>query len=353
MIQKTRSQRSRELFQTFPKVELHRHLEGSLRLETLWDVARSHGITIPNSRELRSLVQVNDEQPYTFQNFLSKFQTLRLFYRSPEIIGRVTREAVEDAAEDNIRYLELRFTPVALSKVEGFPLADVMDWVTEGALSAQEEYGVVTRLIVSVNRNESVQLAEQVAQLAVDRQSKGVVGLDLAGSEANFPALPFVGLFREAQQAGLHLTIHAGEWGGANNVAEAIIAFNADRIGHGVRSMEDSAVIGLARERGIPLEVCITSNYQSGVVPALSDHPVIRMLNAGLNVTLNTDDPSIEAITLGNEYRLICKDLGLPIEMLVDRILAAINAAFLPEAERQVLHTKLKKELGRGGRKSS
>jgi adenosine deaminase len=120
-----------------------------------------------------------------------------------------------------------------------------------------------------------------------------------------------------------------------------------------VRSMEDSAVIGLARERGIPLEVCITSNYQSGVVPALSDHPVIRMLNAGLNVTLNTDDPSIEAITLGNEYRLICKDLGLPIEMLVDRILAAINAAFLPEAERQVLHTKLKKELGRGGRKSS
>jgi adenosine deaminase len=157
-------------------------------------------------------------------------------------------------------------------------------------------------LIASVNRHESVELAEQVAWLAAEKLGKGMYGLDLAGNEAEFPAGPFVGVFKEARQAGLHLTIHAGEWGGPENVRFAIEDFDAERIGHGVRVLEDQAVTDLARERGTIFEVCVTSNYQSGVVPALDAHPLKRMFEEGLNATINTDDPSVSRIMLSNTW---------------------------------------------------
>jgi adenosine deaminase len=343
--QQPSSHRSKELFRAFPKVELHRHLEGTLRLGTLWEVARDHDMVIPNTGRLRSLVQVNEEEPYTFENFLSKFETLRLFYRTPEIIGRVTREAIADAASDHVRYMELRFTPVALSKSQGYSLTEVMDWVIEGAIAAQKENPITVRLIASVNRNENILLAEQVAQLAVDRREKGIVGLDLAGNEAHFSALPFTGVFREVQKAGLHVTVHAGEWGGASNVSDAILSLQAERIGHGVRVMEDPRVISLALERQPAFEVCVTSNYQSGVVPVLSKHPLMSMLAAGLNITLNTDDPSISQITLSDEYCTVYEDLRMPLDALKERVLAAARAAFLSDTERQALVQSLTNEL--------
>jgi adenosine deaminase len=334
-----------ERYQAMPKVELHRHLEGSLRLQTLIEVARAHGIDIIGTGQLRSLVQINQGEPYTFQNFLSKFQTLRLFYRSPEVIGRITREAVADAGADNVCYMELRFTPVALSRAQGFTLAEVMDWVIEGAREADSEYGTTTKLIASVNRHEPVELAEQVAQLAVDRVDKGVVGLDLAGNEAQFSAVPFAEVFLGAQQEGLHLTVHAGEWGGADNVAEAIRELNADRIGHGVRVMEDPSVVDLARDRGVTFEVCITSNYQSGVVSSLEQHPITKMIQSGLNVTINTDDPRVSQITLSDEYRLACEEIGIPLDALQERIIAAAEASFLPENDRQRLVQSLEDQF--------
>lgn len=337
--------RPAEFYRALPKVELHRHLEGSLRLVTLLEVARAHGLDLLGTDRLRPLVQVGANDPLTSQNFLSKFETLRKFYRSPEVIARITQEAIADAAVDNVRYLELRFTPLALSKAENFPLAEVIDWVVEGARQAQGEHGIITRLIASVNRHESTQLAVQVVQLAVDRRDSGIVGLDLAGDEVNFTASPFVEVFREAREAGLHITVHAGEWGGAGNVAQAITQLSAERIGHGVRVMEDPAVVALARERGTTFEVCITSNYQTGVVPGLADHPVRDMLAAGLNVTLNTDDPGISQITLSDEYCLASENFGIPLATLRERALAAAQAAFLPEDERQGLAESLAREF--------
>src|SRR5512143_2716255 len=171
-------------YRTFPKVELHRHLEGTLRLRTMLEVADQHGITIPDDvLRLSSLVQMQEEESFTFQTFLSKFDTLRLFYRSPDIIHRITREAVEDAARDNVRYMELRFTPVALSRAERFPLHDVIDWVITAARDAALDFGIVVKLIASVNRHESPELAEQVSWLAAERRHDGIVGMDLAGNE--------------------------------------------------------------------------------------------------------------------------------------------------------------------------
>jgi adenosine deaminase len=336
------------IYHALPKVDLHRHLEGSLRLTTMLDIARAHGITIPVGLvSLSGLVQIQDEDPLTFTNFLEKFKTLRLFYRSPEVIHRVTREAVEDAAKDNVRYLELRFTPVALSRAEGFPLHDVMDWVITGSQEAARKHKIKVGLIASVNRHESPELAEQVARLAAEHVNKGMVGMDLAGNEAEFPAEPFVPVFREARQSGLRLTIHAGEWGGAPNVREAIEVLQAERIGHGVRVLEDPSVTALARERGVIFEVCVTSNYQSGVFASLGAHPLKDMFEQGLKVTLNTDDPSVSRITLSNEYHLVCDELGLPFETLKQSILTAAGAAFLPEPEKAKLVSSMKKALGK------
>jgi adenosine deaminase len=337
---------SPDIYSALPKVELHRHLEGSLRLDTMLDIAREFGVTVPISMDgLSSLVQIQERDPLTFQNFLAKFNTLRLFYRSPEIIQRVAREAVEDAARDNVRYMELRFTPVALGRAESYPLGEVMGWVCSSVAAAASEFGIQIGLIASVNRHESVELAEQVAALAVDYRLQGVVGMDLAGNEAEFSAEPFAGIFAGLRQSGLHLTIHAGEWAGAENVREAIEGLEAERIGHGVRVLEDEAVAALARERGTTFEVCVTSNYQSGVVPDLSRHPLPAMLEAGLDVTVNTDDPSVSRITLSDEYRLVCEELGLPLEALKARVLAAARAAFLPADRKEPLIATLKQEL--------
>ncbi|MEN8173837.1 MAG: adenosine deaminase [Chloroflexota bacterium] len=332
-------------YQALPKVELHRHLEGSLRVKTLMETAAAYNIPTNGIAALRSLVQVGDHDPYTYQNILSKFAVLRQFYRSPEIIERITREAIEDAAQDNVRYLELRFTPVALSRAGNFPLAEVIDRVIAGAQAGQDAWGLTTRLIVSVNRHESTGLAEKVAHLAADRIDKHIVGLDLAGNEAEFSAKPFVGIFREARQSGLKITVHAGEWDGAANVVEAIEELSAMRIGHGVRVLEDQRAVALALERAIPFEVCLTSNYHSGVVASLDAHPLRHLLDLGLNISLNADDPSISNITLGDEFYLASERLGLPLSVLGNCIAAGARAAFLPKKEKTALLASIQTEF--------
>ncbi len=337
--------RPEEFYKAMPKVDLHRHLEGSLRISTLVEVGNQHGMDILGTSDLRPLVQIGDGEPYTFENFLSKFVNLRLFYKSPEVIGRITKEAIEDAANDNVRYLELRFTPKALSNSEGFPMVDVMDWVIEGAEQGEEEYGVKTRLIVSTNRHESPDIAMEVVRLALERLDQGIVGLDLAGNEAEFSAEPFSGFIREAKQEGLRLTIHAGEWGPGNNVLEAIAILDTDRIGHGVRLFEEQRAVDLAKERRIPFEVCVTSNLQSGAIDTLEEHPILEMIDEGINVTINTDDPSVSKITLSQEYETLCEELDLPLNTLRERIIAGARAAFLPEEERQKLVSDLTAEF--------
>jgi adenosine deaminase len=333
-------------FRRLPKVELHRHLEGTLRLSTMLDVARQHRVPIPEDvLALSNLVQMQETDSYTFRTFLSKFDTLRLFYRSPDVIDRITREAVEDAAHDNVKYMELRFTPVALSRAERFPLHDVMDWVIAASQAEADALGITVRLIASVNRHESPELAEQVAWLAAERKDKGLVGMDLAGNEAEFSSQPFYGVFREARQAGLHICIHAGEWGPAANIREAIEQLGAERIAHGVRVLEDESVTQMARERGTPFEVCVTSNYQSGVVQEERMHPLPKMLEAGLDVTVNTDDPSVSRISLSDEYSVVCNELGVPVQTLTQRILAGAEAAFLPAPQRSQLVEQLEAEL--------
>ena len=331
--------KSAEFYRHLPKIELHRHLEGSLRLATILEIAETYDLDLPrdDSEAMKRLVQIGPDEPSTVTNFLSKFAVLRQMYKSPEIIRRITLEAVEDAAKDNIRHLELRFTPVALSKNAGFPMAEVIDWVCESALEAARRFRVSTVLLASVNRHESWQLAEEVAHLASDKRDQGIGGLDLAGDESAHGGEDFLGVFREAKAAGLKLTVHAGEWAGADSVMEAMERFEADRIGHGVRIVEDPRAVAVARDRRVVFEICPTSNVQSGAVSSLAAHPVALMCGAGLQVTINSDDPAISDIELADEYQLAHEKLDLSFSELRRSVITAAKSSFLPEEARFIL----------------
>jgi adenosine deaminase len=333
-----------------PKVDLHRHLEGSLRLDSLVEIARAEGLDLPTERgALAGRVQVGPGDPTTAQAFLGKFETLRHFYRSGEIIQRLTREAVLDAAQDGVRYLELRFNPGALASARKFPLEEVVDWVCRAASDEARASGVRVGLIVSVNRHEPVEVARGAARVAMDRMQEGIVGLDLAGKEWQFDAGPFREIFSEAKHAGLGVTVHAGEWAGAEAVRRALDVMGADRVGHGVRVMEDPSVVARARERGLVFEVCVRSNVQSGVVPSVDAHPLPRMIEAGLRVTLNTDDPQVSGTTLSDEYALACNEFAISTTTLQGMILTAAQASFLPAGEKKALEAGLVAELFGGG----
>jgi len=324
-------------FKAFPKIDLHRHMEGSLRLETLREIAAQYTIPLPPGEDLARLVQVQADDPRTMANFLAKFQVLRHFYQSPEIIRRLAYEVIADAALDGLCYVEVMFNPVAHNRMRGYPLDEVMDWVIESAMQASRDYNIGCRLIATINRHESPDLGAEVAELAADRRLKGIAAVNLAGNEQDFPAAPFKQIFDEAHARGLAVSIHAGEWNGAANVREAVLDLQAERISHGVRVLEDPEVVAIARQRQILFEVCLSSNLQSGVSPSLQQHPLRGMLEAGLNVSLNTDDPGIEDATLSDEYRMAHDNLGLPLATLANMTLSAARAAFLPPAEKEHL----------------
>lgn len=332
---------------SWPKVELHRHLEGSIRLSTLLDVAREYDIPLPanDMNRLRPYVQITDDDESNFAVFLGKFNVLRQFYRSMEIVRRLTREAVEDAARDNVRYMELRFTPHALARLEGLPYDEVIGGVAEEVERAQRDFNILVRLIVSVNRHESVEIAETVVDTAITLCDQGIVGVDLAGLEVGHSARPFRTLFHRAQAAGLHLTVHAGEWDGPENVRDAVIHLGARRIGHGVRSIEDSEVVQLLREQQVALEVCPTSNIHSGVIHRLEHHPLPDLFYLHVLTTINTDDPSLSNITLTDELALAHAGMGMSLDVIKQNILNAAHVAFLPDDERAALVAGLTADL--------
>ena len=322
-----------------PKIELHRHLEGAVRLETLIDIARDFGMEMPeyHPEVLRPFVQMMPDEPRTWQNFLAKFRVLRQFFLSPNVIRRITREVVEDAALDNVKYMELRSTPRALCNSMKATPDEVVRWVCETAMATAKIHDIQVRLIVSMNRHESVEVGEQVTKAAIAHMNMGVVGIDLAGIESDYTAYPFRHVFHMGRDAGLHITLHAGEWQGADSVWDAISNIGASRIGHGIRSIEDGGVVNVLLERNITLEVCPSSNVDSGVVSNMASHQLPILVASGLPITINTDDPLVSGITLTDELIRVLQYLPFTIDDIKGFMLNAARASFLNDDERRVL----------------
>jgi adenosine deaminase len=320
-----------------PKIELHRHLEGSVRLQTLVDIAQEHGMETDNIESIRPFVQMMPDEVRDSKHFLAKFMTLRQFYRSEDIVRRITREVIEDAALDNIRYMELRFTPKALCNFNQFPMSHMVQLVCETANQTAQEHGIQVRYIVSMNRHESVELGEQALEAALKNTDKGVVGIDLAGDEANHSALPFRELFKKAKANGMFVTVHAGEWSGASSVWDAVGNLKADRVGHGIKVLEDPAMMNVLIEREIALEICPTSNYLSGIVASLEAHPIVELTRHSVTTTINTDDPSVCNITLSEEIVQMMQHADVSMGEIHQYMLRAARSTFLSRSEKEML----------------
>jgi adenosine deaminase len=218
--------------------------------------------------------------------------------------------------------------------------------VCDAVEKAQRDRDIRVNLIVQIGREEDLETAAELARVALAYRDRGIVGLDLAGDEARYPAHPFIDIFREARREGLHVTVHAGEAGDPRNVEEAIRWLEAERIGHGVRSIEDSNVLKLLRERNVALEVCPTSNLQTGVVKHFWHHPLPDLLALNVPLSINTDDPSVSDTTLTDEYRVAIQAMGVTLDQIKQTIVTAAEVSFQTAEERALLADWFRKELG-------
>ncbi|MHB1458094.1 MAG: adenosine deaminase [Armatimonadota bacterium] len=319
-----------------PKFELHRHLEGSIRIQTLIDICRDHNVSLPSyDPDVMAEYIHLKKQADNLSGFLQPFRILKLAFVDRESIARISYEAVEDAALDNIRYVEFRFSPEFMAFYYKLSMNDVMDGIVEGNELAQKRYSITSKLVVSISRDlnpTTMQmpwpLPVEVAGLAVDYSDRGVVGLDLAGVESGYPPELYIEAFRIARNYALGITVHAGEDDGPQSVKNAIKYLGAKRIGHGVRIIQDPEVVRLAVDKGVVLEICPTSNVLTHAVPSLDEHPIRRLYDAGVKVTVNTDDPGVCDVTLTDEIILVMEKFGFTLADIEKITETARKAAF-------------------------
>jgi adenosine deaminase len=324
--------------QGYPLVELHRHLDGNVRVETVLDLCRQHGLELPawTVEELRPHVQILEREP-SLVHFIAKFELLRRAMVDYDAVRRIVRENLEDAAREGIDYIELRFSPYFMGETHGLDPFGVVDAVCDALEEGRGTVPVKAKLIGIIARNYGPETGRIELAAAIRGRERGVVALDLAGDEAGYPGELFVRHFQEAREAGLRTIAHAGEAAGAGSVRQAVLELKAERIGHGIRAIEDPAVLDLLAERRITLEVCPTSNLHTSTVPDYRSHPLPALLRRGIRCTLNTDDPSISGLDLAHEYRVASEELGLSAAEIRRMQEIAVEAAFLTPEERAEL----------------
>ena len=322
-----------------PFIDLHRHLEGCVRFTTMLELAEKHGLKLPGRtvETLRPHVEV--QQPGGLVDFLNRLQWMIHVLADTDACRRIAYESVQDAAREGLDYLELRFSPGFMARPHGLVTADVVAAVVEGARAGERDCGVMTRLIGIMSRTFGPEACrDELEGLLVHRGA--IRALDLAGDEARWPGELFSEHFRRGRDAGWQITVHAGEAGGAANVRYAIEQLGATRIGHGIRATEDPALLDLMAQRGIGLEINLTSNVQTSTVASLAVHPLARFLERGLLATINTDDPVISGIDLRTEFNRAAPAAGLTSAQMRRAQENALATAFLSPGERRELQSK-------------
>ena len=305
-------------------IDLHRHLEGTLRVSTTLELARRDGHPLASAPDPDDLLVARGPLGGLLP-YLAKVDAAPSAFSRPEDWVRAARECVQDAAADGLDYLEVRFSPAFIRQETGLAAEAVIDAVADGVRSAAAESGLPVALIGILLRDLGPAAAHDQVSALLSRRDV-FCAVDLAGNEAGVPAAEFAGAFARARDAGLHVTVHAGEAAGPFSVWDAVRHLGAERIGHGVRSVEDPALLEHLAGRGITLEVALTSNLHTSVAPSYQAHPIHRLLAAGVPVALATDDPRTSAITLSGEFAVAASEAGLTDAQLA-RITADARAA--------------------------
>jgi adenosine deaminase len=328
---------------SLPKAHLHLHLEAAIRPATILDLYRHRGgkyagLTID---EVIHRVRMGTDET-SFGDFLGKFQFIVGCQEQPADLIRVTREAIADAEADGVCYVELRFCPHSLEPRCGIAALSAIEAVSEGVRAGMADCPRVTATItVIIDQRRGPAVAREAVRWAARHRAGGVTAIDIAGDPTVYPLGDYAPACALARDEGLGLTVHAGELQGPETVRVAVEVLGTTRIGHGIRSVEDPAVLDLLLARGVTLEVCVTSNVHMRAAASLESHPLPRLMDAGVRVTINSDDPLVFNTTLTHEYELVQDAFGVTLADFRRMNLHAVDAAFVDDTQRQLLRSAI------------
>jgi adenosine deaminase len=334
-----------EFFQKLPKTDLHVHLDGSLRLATIIDLARTHKVELPSTDPVELGRAMNLGQNCgSLVEYLKAFDVTLKVMQHEDALFRVAYELAEDAARENVRYMEVRYAPMLHTRF-GLKVTSVVEAVLAGLRAAHDNLGIESNVIVCGIRNISPESSLEMAELAVAYKGRGVVGYDLAGAEYDHPAKHHKKAFQLVRDNNINCTIHAGEAYGPESIAQALHVCGAHRIGHGCRLREDGDLLHYINDHRIPLECCPSSNVQTGAVRDLASHPLKLYFNLGLRVTINTDNRLVTDTNVSQELWHCHAKMGMTLQDIKQMIVAGFKSAFLPFHIKQAYLRRVTEEL--------
>lgn len=319
-----------DLLLRLPKTDLHCHLDGSVRLETILQIAQEKKIPLPTEDpdKLRQMVVCGTECR-SLADYLKAFDVTLSVMQDEDSLFRVAYELVEDCAKENIRYLEVRYSPILHTR-NGLRLTQIVDAVADGMALGEKHFDVKTGVIICGMRNINPETSFRLAELAIAYKNRGVVAFDLAGEEEDYPAKRHKDAFSLILRNNINCTLHAGESYGPESIHQAVHYCGAHRIGHGTRLKEDGDLLNYINDHRIPLEICLTSNVQTHAVGELSSHPLRFYYDYGLRTTINTDNRLMSDTTVTRELFLAHKHLSFSLDEIVDLVVFGFKSAFLP-----------------------
>lgn len=325
-----------------PLTDIHRHLDGNVRSQTILDLGKKFGVALPayDLEALRPHVQIVEAEP-SLVAFLSKLDWGVAVLGDLDACRRIAYENVEDALNAQIDYAELRFSPYYMAMKHKLPIQGVVEAVIDGVQAGSRDYGVKTNLIGIMSRTFGQDACQQELDGLLAHKDK-LVAIDLAGDELGQPGDRFINHFKQVQDAGLQVTIHAGEAAGAESMWQAIQELGAVRIGHGVKAIHDPKLMDYLAEHGIGIESCLTSNFQTSTVDSLANHPLKTFLEHGVKACINTDDPAVEGIEQPYEFEVAAPAAGLSQEQIRQAQINGLDIAFLSDAEKEALREMAK-----------
>lgn len=335
----------KEFIHKLPKTDLHVHLDGSLRMSTIFDLAKQQKVELPakTQEDLKKIVSCTDSCT-SLDQYLQGFGITLSVLQTEDSLYRTAYELAEDCAAENIRYMEVRYSPI-LHTNKGLKLTQISDAVIAGLKDAEKKMNIKTGVIICGIRNMNPSTSIKLAELAVAYKNKGVIAFDLAGSEYNHPAKEHKDAFDLALRNNLNITIHAGEAYGPESISQAIHYCGTHRIGHGTRLLEDGDLLNYVNDHRIPLEICLKSNFHTKAVASIEAHPIDFYLDYGLRVTLNTDNRLISDTTMTDEFMLAINLLKLDYADIKNLIINGFKSAFIPYNERVKLINMALKEM--------
>jgi adenosine deaminase len=323
-----------------PKIELHLHLEGAIPVDTLLGLIRAN----PVDTSIRHMVDLKEKLTYRdFAHFIETWIWKNQFIRDESDFEKIGYDVLKDLHEQNVQYVEAFYSPGDFSK-QGLSIKGITANLIRAAQRALLDFGIRSRFIIDLVRDDGPDTGMQRLDEVTPFLGNGVVGIGLGGSEPDYPAGPWAGVYREAGSRGFRLTAHAGEAAGPESVWAALNELKAERIGHGVRAGEDPRLISYLSKKQIPLEMCVTSNVKTGVVPNICAHPIREYLEQGLLITVNSDDPTLFNTSITQEYEALIDGLNFSLDDLKRLSLNAIQASFMKPSEKEQFRSSFENE---------